>query len=324
MDRLSFEQKTKGFLHNREPFFFIIDFSQENCIALTPTEAAAQNIYFNVKGFANNFNSKPELHTSINLDPIPLDFKRYLKAFNYVTDNIHAGNSFLLNLTFPTQLKNQVDLNAVFAQANAPYKMLYKDQFVCFSPECFVKIKDGHIYSYPMKGTIPAHIPDALEQLLQNQKEIQEHNTIVDLIRNDLSLIAKEVTVTKFRYVDKINTASGGLYQTSSEIRGRLSKDWKDNFAQLLFKLLPAGSISGAPKNKTIAIIKEAEQYNRGYYTGVFGVFNGNTIDIGVAIRFIEQKNGKAYFKSGGGITHQSVLEEEYEELLKKVYVPTF
>ncbi|NJB37622.1 aminodeoxychorismate synthase component I [Croceivirga sp. JEA036] len=323
MDRLSFEQKTKGFLCNGEPFFFIIDFEQENCIALSPKEAERQNILFNIKGFSNAPSLKTEPDSNITLDPIPLNYERYKKAFDHVLNNIHAGNSFLLNLTFPTELKRNVDLRTVFNLANAPYKLLFKDQFVCFSPECFVKIKEDHIYSYPMKGTIPAHLPNALELLLKNHKEIQEHNTIVDLIRNDLSLVAKEITVTKFRYVDKINTVTGGLYQTSSEIRGKLPLNWKDNFATLLFKLLPAGSISGAPKNKTISIIKEAEQYKRGYYTGVFGVYDGNTIDIGVAIRFIEQINDKAYFKSGGGITHQSVLDEEYDELLKKVYVPT-
>ena len=87
--------------------------------------------------------------------------------------------------------------------------------------------------------------------------------------------------------------------------------------------MLPAGSISGAPKTKTVSIIKEAENYERGFYTGVFGVFDGANIDSAVAIRFIEQKNGEFWYKSGGGITHQSNVKEEYIELLKKIYVPT-
>jgi para-aminobenzoate synthetase component I len=87
-------------------------------------------------------------------------------------------------------------------------------------------------------------------------------------------------------------------------------------------KLLPAGSVSGAPKPKTLEIIRNVEGGNRGYYTGVFGVFDGNTLDSGVMIRFIEQENGKLYYRSGGGITTQSVVSSEYQEVIDKVYVP--
>jgi para-aminobenzoate synthetase component 1 len=86
--------------------------------------------------------------------------------------------------------------------------------------------------------------------------------------------------------------------------------------------LLPAGSVSGAPKNRTLQIIHEAETYPRGFYTGVFGFYDGIRLDSGVMIRFIENKNGKLTFYSGGGITWNSKPQTEYDELIDKVYVP--
>lgn len=88
-------------------------------------------------------------------------------------------------------------------------------------------------------------------------------------------------------------------------------------------KLLPAGSITGAPKLKTTALIKEVEQNPRGYYTGVFGLFDGRKLESAVNIRFIEKQDQFYYYRSGGGITHLSTLEDEYEELFKKIYIPT-
>ena len=90
----------------------------------------------------------------------------------------------------------------------------------------------------------------------------------------------------------------------------------------MLSQILPAGSISGAPKAKTVETIQRAEQRQRGYYTGVFGIFDGEQLESAVAIRFISQQNGRYYFHSGGGITIQSQAEQEYQELLEKIYVP--
>ena len=90
------------------------------------------------------------------------------------------------------------------------------------------------------------------------------------------------------------------------------------------FKLLPAGSISGAPKKKTVEIICKAENYKRGFYTGIFGFFDGEKLDSGVMIRYIEEQNGKLIFKSGGGVTTFSDEEKEYNEMIDKVYVPIY
>ena len=153
-------------------------------------------------------------------------------------------------------------------------------------------------------------------------KEINEHNTIVDLIRNDLSKVAKEVQVTRFRYLDKIKTQKKEIYHTSSEIKGKLPTDWKSQLPDILLSMLPAGSISGAPKDKTISIIQEVEQGPRGYYTGVFGYFDGDNLDSAVNIRYLEKKDDHLLYRSGGGITFLSDLDSEYNELIEKIYVP--
>jgi len=110
--------------------------------------------------------------------------------------------------------------------------------------------------------------------------------------------------------------------QVSSEISGTLPKNYYSNLGNIFRKLLPAGSISGAPKAKTLQIIHEAETYSRGFYTGVFGYFDGSKLDSGVMIRFIKKENEKLFFCSGGGITAKSNHQNEYNELIDKVYVP--
>jgi len=112
------------------------------------------------------------------------------------------------------------------------------------------------------------------------------------------------------------------LLQVSSEIKGNLPDDYNAHIGEILFRLLPAGSVTGAPKNKTVEIICKTETYERGYYTGVFGVFDGKNMDSAVMIRFIEKTADGYVYKSGGGITAFSNLKDEYNEMLKKIYVP--
>ncbi|MBM1107627.1 aminodeoxychorismate synthase component I [Aurantibacter crassamenti] len=304
------------------PFVFIIDFDMQNPLVYSIDTLEKEGFLFDIKGKTNGSKKSIQLN-DIQLKINPLSQKIYDKAFDEVQVNINKGNSFLLNLTFPSEIETPATLEDIFYSARAPYKLFRKDKFVVYSPECFVKIKDGYIYSYPMKGTIDANLPDAECILLNSQKEIREHNTIVDLIRNDLSMVATEVTVTKFRYVEKIKSHQNEILQTSSEIRGKLPDNWENNFSDLLLKLLPAGSICGAPKTKTIEIINSVEMNNRGYYTGVFGIFDGKNIDSAVSIRFIEKDDNTLWYRSGGGITALSNADEEYQELINKIHVPT-
>jgi para-aminobenzoate synthetase component 1 len=306
---------------SRTPFIFIIDFEMNHPIVFKLEELDNYNILFDVNGIKNY--TKPSYDKRRMLfNKLPLQYESYLSAFNAVMGNIRAGNTYLCNLTFPTQIEMNASLKEVFFISKAKYKLLYKNLFTVFSPECFVKITDGLIFSFPMKGTIDASIENAERLILKDEKELAEHTTIVDLIRNDLSIISSEVSVEKFRYVEKITTNQKNLLQVSSKIRGKLPQNFQSKLGEIIFSLLPAGSISGAPKRKTVEIIKEAENYNRGYYTGVFGIFDGKNLDSAVMIRFIEKINDKFFFKSGGGITFKSEPEKEYQELIDKVYVP--
>lgn len=255
-------------------------------------------------------------------DISPVSFEKYRVAFEKVMFHLRRGDTYLINLTMPTAIESPLNLQQIFDLSDAPYKLLLSEKFVCFSPEIFIRITDGRISSYPMKGTIDATVQDAEKKILADKKELAEHNTIVDLIRNDLSMVAREVRVKRYRYIDRIETNRGPLLQVSSEITGVIDEGAARKIGSLMSRLLPAGSVTGAPKEKTVEIIVEAEGYKRGFYTGVFGWFDGKNLDSGVLIRFIEKQNGQIVYKSGGGITALSDLESEYNELVRKVYMP--
>ena len=308
------------------PFFFLIDFDESKCVVEEPSDISPDELLYVFPKATNAQNTVvtpfPE---HFKWEPKPQPFDTYRKSFEIVHRNLHLGNSFLTNLTCATPVETDLTLRQLFDHAQARYKLWLKDRFVVFSPEIFVRIEDGLIYSHPMKGTADASEPDSAERLLADEKEAAEHATITDLIRNDLSQVATEVTVTRYRYLDKLQTNHGPLWQMSSEIRGRLADDYFEHLGDLMFRLLPAGSITGAPKKKTVEIIREAETYERGYYTGVMGYFDGKNLDSAVLIRFLEQDSeGRFIFKSGGGITFKSLDINEYNEMKEKVYVPIY
>ena len=194
--------------------------------------------------------------------------------------------------------------------------------FVCFSPEKFIDIKDNKIYTYPMKGTIDTNLNDAKNILLNSKKELAEHTMVVDLLRNDLGKVANNIKVEEFRTFSKIVTKDRELFQTSSIISADLQNNWQEKIGDILLNILPAGSITGTPKKSTIEILKNIENYDRGFYSGIFGIFDGINLQSFVLIRFIENINNELFYKSGGGITSDSIAKEEYEELLNKVYLP--
>jgi len=299
----------------RKPLFFAVDFEMKNWIF------EDDNVQFQLEDFKNY--KKNKIYEKSNItNRLHVSFKDYQNALLKAKEEIKKGNTYLLNLTFETRLKGSIDLENIFYNSKAPFKLHVKDKFVCFSPERFVQIKDNQISTYPMKGTIEASIPHAMEKILANQKEMSEHTMAVDLLRNDLGMVGKNVKVEKFRYIDKINAGKKELLQISSKITADLDKNWHDNLGDIIKKMLPAGSITGTPKKKTVEIIKEIENYERGYFTGVFGYYDGKSFDSAVMIRFIEEQGQNYIYKSGGGITIDSNAEEEYQEMKDKVYVP--
>ncbi len=304
----------------REPFVFLIDFEMKKPIIFKLSESQ-EKVWFQIPLYSNVLQSKNK--NSIREWKIrPVSFEKYKTGYDLVKLHINNGDTYLLNYTQPTQIDTNLTLEEIFHISSAKYKVLFKNEFVCFSPETFIKIENDKIYSFPMKGTINADIKNSEKIILEDDKEIAEHNTIVDLIRNDLSLVANKVKVDKFRYLDLIKTNQKNLWQVSSRISGELPKTYYENIGDIIFQLLPAGSVSGAPKKKTVEIIQEAENYKRGYYTGIFGYFDGTNLDSCVLIRYIEKQDQQLIYKSGGGITFMSEVASEYEELLKKVYVP--
>lgn len=305
----------------RVPFLFLVDFEMEKPMLYRLQDLPSDKILFDLNGF-RNYREEAGNTSIVITGKKPEPWNSYKKKFDSVFNRLEYGDSFLTNLTIKTEITFKNTLRDIFLNSRAKYKVLFGDEFLVFSPEIFIQIRNGRIFSYPMKGTIDASLAGAEEKILNDQKETSEHVTIVDLIRNDISQIASDVRVTRFRYLDKITTSSKSLLQVSSEIVGQLGQGYLDELGDILVALLPAGSVSGAPKPRTLEIIRQTEMEKRGYYTGVFGIFDGESLDSGVMIRFIERQGSKYFYRSGGGITTQSNSESEYQEAIDKVYVP--
>lgn len=303
------------------PYFFVIDFLSENVEIYQEHEIEKEGLIIDFQEFSNT-KEVHKLDKKVVWKSYPETLESFQIGFDKVQKNIRLGNSYLVNYTRKTKIETNLTLEEIFYHSNAKYKVFYKDFFVFFSPETFVKIIDGKIFTYPMKGTIDASIENAAERLKNDRKEKAEHYTVVDLLRNDLSMVADDVKVNKFQHIDFIKTQQKDLYAMSSEISGMIKPEFDGKVGSIMQKLLPAGSILGAPKPKTLEIILDAEGYDRGYYTGICGWFDGQNIDSCVMIRFIEKEGEQLYFKSGGGITHMSKLEDEYQEMKNKIYVP--
>ncbi len=310
----------------RKAAFLLIDFEQRKPLLWSEEE------YLTDPDLRFAFPCFPDPKLTISLPPpgdllCGIEFvseARYRRAFEMVQAGLQRGDSFLTNLTMPNRVELSATLAEVYQYAAAPYRIYLAGQFVCFSPEIFVKIHEqGRISSYPMKGTALDTVAGQAA-LLESEKEIAEHATIVDLIRNDLSQVAKRVRVDSYRYLDRIQTPRGGLLQTSSAISGELPSDWPSQLGNIIANLLPAGSVSGAPKPATLAIIRAAEEEARGYYCGIALHFDGQSVDSCVLIRYMEPaRDGKQMiFRTGGGITALSRWEDEYAELRAKIKIP--
>lgn len=315
-----FSENFNEFYSRQIPFFFLIDFDVKQFFIKPLSELADGGLLYNFNGFTNH--RKSGVINNIEIIPISFDYLSYSNKFSQVIENFKMGNSYLLNLTLPVELFIQNNFEEIYSVVKSKYKVKFYDDFVFFSPESFVKIEDGKISTYPMKGTIDGSEQDCISKLMNDEKELCEHLTVVDLLRNDLSMIADNVSVNKFRFVSEIKTLGDSIFQTSSEIVGDLNDSFFRNPAEIFLSLLPAGSVTGAPKLKTVEIIRSIEGYDRGFYTGVSGIYDGQLLDSCVNIRFIEHKAGRFFYKSGGGLTIYSECLKEYNEVSKKIYAP--
>ena len=188
------------------------------------------------------------------------------------------------------------------------------------SPETLVKLTDGVLYTFPLAGTRPRGATDeedlALEKdLLADEKELAEHNMLVDLGRNDIGKISKygSVSVEKYHAIERFSH----VMHIGSTVRGEIRDDL-DAF-DAVDSILPAGTLSGAPKIRACQLINDLEDNKRGIYGGAIGYidFTGN-LDTCIAIRLAYKKGGKVFVRSGAGIVYDSVPEKEYQECINK------
>ena len=188
------------------------------------------------------------------------------------------------------------------------------------SPETLVKLENGVLHTFPLAGTRPRGKTDAEDktmeaELLADEKELAEHNMLVDLGRNDLGKISKfgTVQVEKLHSIERFSH----VMHIGSTVRGQIRED--RDALDAIEAVLPAGTLSGAPKIRACQLIGELENNKRGIYGGAIGYidFTGN-MDTCIAIRIAYKKNGKVFVRSGAGIVADSVPEKEFEECLNK------
>ncbi len=320
MNKKEIQNKLNKFGSSKEPFLFLLSYDLNHFFI-----EKLSNLNNQIKFEINQKSDLRNIHKT-SMQKFPISFEEYKKKFNYLQEQIRDGNTYLCNLTSKTQIKTEYSLDEIYKNVQSIFKIRFQnkdDNFVCFSPEKFVQINDDKIFTYPMKGTIDSSISNAKEKILANKKEMAEHTMVVDLLRNDLGIVATNVRVDDFRYIDEINAGDKKLLQVSSKISAKLESNWHEKIGDIFVSLLPAGSISGTPKRKTVEILEKIEAYERKFYTGIFGYFDGKELQSFVLIRFIEEdKDGNKYYKSGGGITCDSDVFEEYQELIDKVYLP--
>lgn len=302
----------------------MVDFEMKKPWAVELSKLYSNNplVWFQFPEYNNLFSNRATIPSGIFFKKYPVDYAHYHMRFEKVMRHLKAGNTFLVNLTCKTLVQTNANWFDLFLACRARYKVYIPGMLMCFSPETFITIQQNTITTCPMKGTIDAAIPRAASTILNNAKETAEHVTIVDLLRNDLGRIASQVTVEKFRYLTEIPAGNKRLLQVSSRITGRLLPDLRQMPGEILTAMLPAGSVSGAPKPKTCHIIREAEDEDRGYFTGICGIFDGHALESAVMIRYLEFTPNGIYYRSGGGITAQSEPQTEYHEMIDKVYVP--
>ena len=188
------------------------------------------------------------------------------------------------------------------------------------SPETLVKLEDGVLHTFPLAGTRPRgkteEEDEALEkELLADEKELAEHNMLVDLGRNDLGRISNfgSVKVERLHSIERFSH----VMHIGSTVRGDIRED-KDAL-DAIEAVLPAGTLSGAPKIRACQLIGELENNKRGIYGGAIGYIDfGGNMDTCIAIRIAYKKNGRVFVRSGAGIVADSVPEKEYQECINK------
>jgi len=255
------------------------------------------------------------------------DREAYCSMVEKAKRYIYEGDIFQVVLSNRLEAESEgslFDTYRVLRTTNpSPYMFYFSSddiEIAGASPETLVKLQDDTLYTFPLAGTRPRGKTEAEdrkleEELLQDPKELAEHNMLVDLGRNDIGKISRFGTVEVEKYLS-IERFSHVMH-IGSTVRGTIRED--KGALDAVDAVLPAGTLSGAPKIRACEIINELENNKRGIYGGAIGYidFTGN-LDTCIAIRIAFQKNGKVFVRSGAGIVAGSVPEKEFEECINK------
>ena len=269
-------------------------------------------------------------------ETIPLDLsliknipnpKNYEKSINVIKSYLAQGDSYQINFTQPKkyQLKgNPFDIYLSMREKIKPNCGMYVNlggmQILSYSPETFFQTHDGIIESFPMKGTRPRSYDIIQDELLagelhNSEKDRAEHLMIVDLIRNDIGKVCEfgSIQVDNLYGIQSFET----VHQMVSRVHGALSSNTLE--IDIIKALFPGGSITGAPKERSMEIIDTLENYHRGIYTGALGSIASNgDMDFNIAIRTMTMQNNIATYPVGGGIVWDSNPMEEWNEAQQK------
>ncbi len=249
----------------------------------------------------------------------------YLKKISQAKKEIEEGEYYEINLSHPLEFEFEGNAWSLYEEMKrvgpVPFAgfMKLENLTVCSSsPERFLSRKGNQVCSQPIKGTIQRdsdNEQDAIEKLLNSEKERAENLMIVDLVRNDLNRIAKKGTVTVSNLFE-IQT-----FQTVHQLVSTITCGVEDstNSVEIIKACFPMGSMTGAPKIATMKAIERLEDYQRGIYSGAMGYFKPNgDFDLNVVIRSALIQNGKLVYPVGGAITSDSIPENEWEETFVK------
>ncbi len=254
-----------------------------------------------------------------------INYHRYKKAIGRIKTYLENGTNYQTNFTFKIKFNFKGDVLGFYlalrrAQPTSYLALINTGEhfIVSMSPELFFKRKSNKITVKPMKGTCPRgfDLPGDKKnerQLITDKKIIAENLMIVDLLRNDLGRVSKKVWVPELFSAEKYKT----LYQMTSTVSARLKKN--AGMQEIFSSLFPSGSVTGAPKIKTMKIIKKLEKEPRNIYTGAIGYITPDeNACFSVAIRTIILSLGKGEMGIGGGIVYDSSAKKEYDEALLK------
>jgi para-aminobenzoate synthetase len=236
---------------------------------------------------------------------------------------LRLGNSYEVNLTYRTSVSTPADPLAVYRWLRrfnpAPYACYLRHAdlaVLCSSPERFIRLSGGRLETRPIKGTTPRDSDPAadaaLAKRLRDEPKFRAENLmVVDLLRNDLSTVCKpgSVTVPELMYVESYPS----VHQLVSRIEGRLRPDV--SATEAVRSMFPGGSMTGAPKLRTMEIIAAVEDTPRGVYAGAIGwLLDSGRADLGIVIRTLVAAGGRFTLGTGGAITVRSELEDEFAE----------